>query len=79
MEAAGIEPAVDCDGTNASGSTSDNRETQGAANALHFCRSCQHNCSGGDSELQEIVMAWEDLPTVIRSAILGLVRSQRES
>jgi hypothetical protein len=78
VEAAGIEPAKEIAGTDAAISTSDNRETQGAANALHFCSLCQHNCSRGDNELQEIVTAWNGLPTLIRSAILGLVRSQRE-
>jgi hypothetical protein len=78
VEAAGIEPASSSDVTNNSKISCDNTTDHRAAPALHFGDNASQDVSPSDPALQAVIEAWPRLPTPLRKAILGIVRSQED-
>ena len=83
MEAPGIEPASEIDGTAAAPSGSSFRRSCCAANALHFGGSDRRPASPADTilatltgkDLIEVAKAWKGLAPQVRESILLLVRA----
>jgi hypothetical protein len=73
--AEGFEPDGDFDATTDGDRRCDFCQGWRAASALQTDGSDRCNLSSFSSDLQQIVAAWETLPTAIRKAILALVGS----
>ena len=77
MEAAGIEPTCEIDGTTEAICDCVNCEKCRAAPALHSGGFKSLPVSSVDADLLSIVLAWEKISGPIRKAILSLVESLR--
>ncbi len=73
--AAGIEPAGNFDGTTETICDCVNCEQCRSAPALHSGRPNWLDLSSIDSDLQSVVLAWEQISGPIRKAIVGLVEA----
>lgn len=78
VEAAGIEPARNSDGTQDLYCNCVEGKAGRAVNTLHLGCPDWLRLSSLDTDLQSVVLAWDKLSEPIRRAILALIESQKE-
>ncbi len=78
VEAAGIEPAFNLDGTAVTNCNCVNCQEGRAARALHPGCPDWLQLSSLGADLQSVLLSWRRLPEPIRRAILALIESQKE-
>jgi len=75
--ATGFEPVGDFDGSDNSDCGCDFCQGYRAARALHSGRSNCLDVASPDTDLQQVIGAWDGLPEAIRKAIMVLVGVQK--